>query len=227
MGQRTNFGDVGRNTPALPEGSGAQCPSHEDCDLHILHPTTRVPPSPWRTSRGSAAAGPTSAARMRRLFSSVQRSERTPGCARSSSAAASTQTTVQTTSARLPHRQRRPHRPHRPHCPGRPRAPAVCAMTSARHTEPCTPVAAPRLPAQRGRGCGGEATRREGRPRGWIPCPASPGVGDGVRWLFPGACMLDAPLHRNTRTPFPLVLHLSPQISSALKQNPRKFKLPV
>lgn len=53
MGQRTNFGNVGRNTPARPEGSGAQCPSHGDWDLHILHPTTRIPPLHPGAPRGA------------------------------------------------------------------------------------------------------------------------------------------------------------------------------
>lgn len=53
LGQRTNFGDVGRNTPARPEGSGTQCPSHGDWDLHILHPTTRVPPLHPGAPRGA------------------------------------------------------------------------------------------------------------------------------------------------------------------------------
>lgn len=98
-------------------------------------------PLPGRAARGRAAAGLTSAARMRRLFSLVQRSERTPECARSSSAAASTQPAVHAAKARSAPRPQRPQRPRRPHQPARPRAPAARAMASpARAPAPRPPA---------------------------------------------------------------------------------------
>lgn len=83
---------------------------------------------------------------MRRLFSSVQRSERTLGCARSSSAAASTQPAVHAAKARSAPRRQRPHRA------ARPRAPAARAIASP----------ALRSPLRSSRGGEGEG-RREGK----------------------------------------------------------------
>lgn len=88
---------------------------------------------PGRATLGNAAAGPTSAAKMRRLFSSVQRSERTLGCARSSSAAASTQPAVHAAKARRAPRRQRPQRTARPRVPAA-RAIACLAIGSPLHS---------------------------------------------------------------------------------------------
>nr|BAE24812.1 unnamed protein product [Mus musculus] len=107
---------------------------------------------PGRATLGNAAAGPTSAARMRRLFSSVQRSERTLGCARSSSAAASTQPAVHAAKARSAPRRQRPHRA------ARPRSPAVRAIASPE-------LRSPLRSSRGGRGRGGGRGNQPGAPR--------------------------------------------------------------
>lgn len=174
-------------------------------------------------ARGSAAAGPTSAARMRRLFSSVQRSERTAGCARSSSAAASTQPAVHAAQASSAPRPHQPHRPRRQHRRGRLRA-----MTRRpRPDPPPAPRALPAAPrlcaAQRGRGRGGEAALGEGealRPDCPRPARSGGGVGWSGRWPHPArppghggkGCPLAAPGDRSLlalstrRTPLPFPL---------------------
>lgn len=153
-GCKTNFGEKGKDVPDPCSGPLVLCLgiSGTCTDLHSpwqVSPATPFPgwdgrydaaasqvtrwprtrgrclgTQPGRATVGNAAAGPTSAARMRRLFSSVQRSERTLGCARSSSAAASTQPAVQAAKASSAPRRQRPHRA------ARPRVPAARAIAS-------------------------------------------------------------------------------------------------
>lgn len=208
LGQRTNFGEAGRDTAARPQGTPGQSPHSRDWVLRVGHSTQHlgtpppvgatsapesraprarggcpIPCAPGRAARGGAAAGPTNAARMRRLFSSVQRSERTPGCARSSSAAASTQPAVQAAQAS---NAPRPHLPHRPRHRVLPRAPAARAMASPAVPRPAAAprarLAAPRSARLGGGGAArgerrlGAGSRAPGGSWGWRVSAAASGA---------------------------------------------------
>lgn len=241
LGTKDQFWRKGRDASARPQTPGQRrvvCTGHSTHRVGTPPPgATTAPDSPapgvlgrcptpgpaGSAARGSAAAGPTSAARMRRLFSSVQRSERTAGCARSSSAAASTQPAVHAAQASSAPRPHQPHRPRRQHRRGRLRA-----MTRRpRPDPPPAPRALPAAPrlcaAQRGRGRGGEAALGEGealRPDCPRPARSGGGVGWSGRWPHPArppghggkGCPLAAPGDRSLlalstrRTPLPFPL---------------------
>lgn len=159
LGTKDQFWQDGERHPAHPQGTSGHTLHSRDRDVRAGIPCTVSPPAPpGRAPRGRAAAGPTSAARMRRLFSSVQRSERTPGCARSSSAAASTQPAVQAAQAMS---APRPHRQRRPHLRSRPRSPAAGAMASPACSPLPVPCALRPALASRLRGSAGEEGQGE------------------------------------------------------------------